>query len=536
VKRSWLVWFGLGLIVLVAGVLLVQTLSAYFSDSNLPQLASEIEVQQAVARLGTLTLSVNGTGEYVATDEVDLGFQNNGELVALNVSIGDQVLAGEVLAQLKIDQTPAELGASLAAAKLAVLNAQQNLNQYYENAEIEAAQALLALEEAQLALDSMDNYELEIALAEQELRLAESAVQDAEMNLYIANSAPSQAALDTAYASLLFKEKDLNEIQEQLAQAELQFKSAPNAAARDRLNQQILTLRAQLANQQLEYENALYKYDTLDDPPEAIDLSVAETRLRTAQAQLAEAQKNRDEVQSGPPEGDLAMAEAQLATAQADWEHLKHGPDADEILLAEAQLVTAQAELKSIEGSELILDLVSPIDGTVVSIDAHVGDRVNNQTIITLTDLSQPRVEVYLDEIDSANVQVGDWAEIIFDAIPETTYPGQVVEVDPQLRQVGNTLGVRALVLLDEPPHSLVKLTLGLNAGVDVIAEEVTDAVLVTIEAIGQDTDGSDIVYVIDGEKVETRLIQVGLKDATTAEIIAGLQPGERVALNFTQE
>ncbi|UCF28405.1 MAG: efflux RND transporter periplasmic adaptor subunit, partial [Chloroflexota bacterium] len=77
------------------------------------------------------------------------------------------------------------------------------------------------------------------------------------------------------------------------------------------------------------------------------------------------------------------------------------------------------------------------------------------------------------------------------------------------------------------------------NATVDVIAEEATNAVLVTIEAIEQDADGSDVVYVINGEQVEMRFVQVGLKDATTAEIIAGLEPGERVAiggLNFTQE
>ena len=46
-------------------------------------------------------------------------------------------------------------------------------------------------------------------------------------------------------------------------------------------------------------------------------------------------------------------------------------------------------------------------------------------------------------------------------------------------------------------------------------------------------------MYVIEGEQVEMRLIQVGLKDATTAEIVAGLEPGERVAiggLDFTQE
>jgi len=539
VKRSWLAWIGLGLIVLVAGVFLMQTLIAYFNDSNPGPLASEIDIQQAVARQGTLTLSVNGSGEFVSTDEIELGFQESGELVAMNVNVGDQVLAGDVLAQIKIDQTAAELAASLTTAELQVLNAQQNLDQYYQNAKLDSAQALLALEKAQLALDSLENYELEQAIAEQELRLAEGAVEEAEMNLSLVNSSPSQGALDTAYASLLFKEKELNEIQEELDRAESQFKSAPNAAARDRLNQQILNLRAQLANQQLEYENALYRSSTLDDPPDAIQLSVAEAQLRTAQAQLAEAQENWEAAQAGPLDGDLAMAEAQLSAAQAEWEGVKDGPDAEKILLAEAQLAKAQAELKLIEVDELILDLVSPIGGTVLSIDAQVGDRNNNETVLKLADLSQPLVEVYLDEIDSANVQVGDRAEIIFDAIPERTFSGQVVEVDPQLHRVGNTQGVRVLVLLDEPPSTLVNLPLGLNAGVDIVAEEAIDVVLVTVEALEQTTDGSYVVYVIDGENIETHPVQIGLRDATTAEIIAGLQPGERVAigsLNFTQE
>ncbi len=538
-KRSWLIWIGLGIIVIVAGVLLVQTLVAYFNGSDPEQMASEIEIQQAVARQGTLTLSVNGSGEYVASDEVELGFQENGQLVALNVNVGDQVLEGDVLAQLKIDQTPAELAANVTNAELEVLRAQNNIDQYYENAEIAAAQALLALEEAQLVLESLEHYDLEMALAEQELRLAEDTVQEAEMKLYIVNSSPSQAAVDTAYASLLFKEKELDEIKDQLAQAELQFKSAPNEAARDRLNQQILTLRARLANQQLEYENALYKYNTMDDPPENNELTVAETQLATAQAQLAEAKEKWETAQAGPANGDLAMAEAQLAAAQAEWERVKDGPGSNEIQLAEAALAKAEAELKLIEAGELILDLVSPIDGTVLSIDAHVGDRIEDQIILTLADLSQPIVEVYLDEIDSANVQVGDRAEINFDAIPERTFSGQVVEVDSELRRVGNTQGVRALVLLDEPPNNLVNLPLGLNAAVDIIAEEAANTVLVMIEAIEQDADGGDIVYVIDGDQVETRLIQVGLKDATTAEVTTGLEPGERVAIggmNFTQE
>jgi HlyD family secretion protein len=153
--------------------------------------------------------------------------------------------------------------------------------------------------------------------------------------------------------------------------------------------------------------------------------------------------------------------------------------------------------------------------------------------------LNQPSVEVYLDEIDSANVQVGDRAEIIFDAIPELTYHGQIVEIDPGLSRVGSSQALRALVLLDTMPTELIKLPLGLNAAADIISGDTTNAVLVTVEALEQKTDGSYIVYVIDGETVEPRPVQVGLMDAATAEIIAGLLPGERVAignLNFDQE
>ena len=538
-KRNRIAWIGLALFVIIAGGFLYLILSAASGDSNQGQLAGEDEIQGAVARTGDLILSVSGSGELVSVSEAGLSFQEQGELVELNVHVGDQVQTGDVLARLQIDQTAAELAANLTNAELEVLRAQQSLDQLYENAEFAAAQALVALEGAQLAVEELLDDELEQALAQQALHLAEEAVQEAEMNLYIVNSSPSQEAIDIAYASFLFKEKDLKEIQLRVAQTEYQFKSAPNQVVRDRLNQQILNLRVQLANQQLEYENALYKYNTLDDPPEMVDLTVGEAQLSTAQAQLAEAQKNWEEVESGPKESDLAVAEAKLGEAQAELDNLKDGPDPDEIVLAEAQLAKAEAKLAMLQAEQLVLDLVAPMDGTVLSISAEVGDRINNQTILTLADLSQPRVEVFLDEADSADIQVGNQAEIIFDAIPELIFEGQVVEIDPGLSRIGNTQGLRVVVVLDPLPNELIKLHLGLNAAADIITGEATNAVLVTVEALEQQDDGSYSVYVINGETIEQRPVQVGLMDATTAEIVAGLQSREQVAignLNFDQE
>ena len=43
---------------------------------------------------GNLVLSVSGSGELVPNAEVELGFQDKGELVELNVHVGDQVQHG----------------------------------------------------------------------------------------------------------------------------------------------------------------------------------------------------------------------------------------------------------------------------------------------------------------------------------------------------------------------------------------------------------------------------------------------------------
>jgi HlyD family secretion protein len=539
VKLNRIAWIGLILVIGIVGGYLFLTLCSPFGNTNQSRQAVENELQSAVARMGDLTLSVSGSGELVAISETSPSFEERGELVALNVGVGDQVQAGDVLASLKIDQTEAELVADKAKAELEVLLAQQNLEGTYETAQLAAAQALVTLEESQLAVDKLQNYELEQALALETLRQAEEAVQDAETSLYIVNSTPSQAAMDTAYASLLFKEKELNEIQEQIAQAEYQFKSAPNQMVRDRLDQQLKNLRVRLANQQLEYENALYKYETLDDPPEEVDLSVAETRLATTLELLAEAQRYWEKVQEGPPAGDLAMAEAQLAEAQSEWERSKDGPDPDELELMEAQLAKAELELLMLQDEVLVLDLVAPMDGIVLSIDAEIGDRINNKPILTLADLSKSMVAVSLDEIDMANIQVGNQAEVRLDALPDQTLHGQVVQIDPSLVRIGNLQAARIWVLLDALPSDLIWLPLGINTGVDIVTGEAVDAILVTIEALYEDEHGGYVVYVISGESLEPRTVQVGLMDATTAEIMAGLQPGEQVAignLNFDQE
>ena len=66
----------------------------------------------------------------------------------MRVAAGDKVQTGKILARLKIDKTPAQHQAELASAQLAVVEAQQTLDQLVTNADLEAATALLPLKTA----------------------------------------------------------------------------------------------------------------------------------------------------------------------------------------------------------------------------------------------------------------------------------------------------------------------------------------------------------------------------------------------------
>ena len=533
VKRKKILWVGLVsvVILLIGGYSYYAVLGSAVGISQ-AQGTQMPSIQQATARRGDLRVTVSGSGTLEPASSLDLSFQENGELLTMNVRAGDVIKAGDVLARLKLDRTPGQHASDLADAQLAVVKAQQALDELNANAQLTSAQALAALESAQQALDDLQHPELEQAQAQQALVEAKIAVQDAQMQVDILNSKPSQAARDTAYASLLFKQKDLADLQAQIAKLDYQIRSSDNRTQRDRLKRQMLDLQVQLAQQQQEVEGAANKYDTMDDPADALDVQVAETQLATAQAQLAQAQAQFNTAQSKPLSGDLAVAQNDLAQAQASWELVKDGSDPDQVVQAQAQLAKVQAQLALVQQENLEVQLAAPWDGTVLSVGANPGDRINGQVILSLADLSHPRLEIYLDETDQANVRGRSQAEVVFDALPDQTFSGQVVSVDPSLQRSGNTYAVQAWIDLDAAATDTVsKLPLGLSASVDIIAGETRNAVLVPVEALHELSNGRYMVYVMTGENIEERAVTVGLRDYTTAEITDGLAAGESIAI-----
>ncbi len=527
-KPKWLTWVLLASF--AAGALAGISI---FSSRRSAELVDPTEstVHQAVARLGSLTVTVSGSGEMAPATTVELGFEQSGMLTELLVKAGDEVSAGELLARLRVDKTPAEFAAELAAAELAVIQAEQALDQLYENAPLETAQALLRVEQTAWALEEVQHDELERALAQQAVAEAQEAIDAGEMAKYIANSSASEDAIYTAYASLLFKEKLLAETEKQIARTQNQIKSAPNDMQKRMLKRQLMNLNLKIAEQRIDIQNAQARYGNMQKPAEALEVSLAETQLDSAQEQLASAQREWQAIQNGPTSGEIAAAQADYLEAKAVYARLKDGADPQQVAQLETALEIAQAQLADVQAEEPTLELVAPMDATVLQVDASAGDRISAGTFITLADLRQPSVEIYLDETDIHAVQPGDSAEIVFDALPDEVFSGVIALVDPSLLDTSNTSAGRVWAQLDATTPKSVMLPVGLNASVDIITGRVDESVLVPVEALRHDGSGVTRVYVLRDGTWEQIKVSVGLEDLTTAEILDGLVAGDIVAI-----
>jgi HlyD family secretion protein len=495
----------------------------YRSSSNQ---ASQPTLQTAVARRGNLVVSASATGKVIAPQEISLGFDESGTLSELLVKVGDKVKAGDVLARMDTGKTEQDVALALAEAQLNVVTAQQNLDDLYANADSDAANALKAVEDAQAALDDLQNSATTQAEALQTLTQAQQELATAQQAYNNKRSTASQSVINEAYAQLVLAKKNYEDQKEKFNDYAKKPDSDPEKAAAQ--------LKFSAAEQA--YKSALSYYNAATGTGSQLDQEVTAADLAAAQAKVDDAQREYDRVKNGPTPGEVALAQANLAVAQAKYATLKDGPDSAQVNLDKAQLADAQAKLEVAKQDSAVQELTAPIDGTILSIDANIGDSVGTGSVISMADLSQPVLEIYLDETDLDKIGVGYEVDVTFDALPDSTFTGHVTEVSPSLQSVSNVAAVVAKAQLD--PSSFSKpqsLPVGANASVSVIGGRAQNAVLVPVEALREISPGEYAVFVMQNGELKLRQVKVGLMDYTSAEITSGLQAGEVVSLGTGQ-
>ncbi len=242
-------------------------------------------------------------------------------------------------------------------------------------------------------------------------------------------------------------------------------------------------------------------------------------------------------------EATLAVAQANLAKAQVTLDTLtkNNGIDPIELATAENKVSSAQLNVETAKETLAGATITAPFDGTILSVAGAAGDSVGTGAFVTIADLANPLVKFSVDEADMDKIAVGQTAKVVFDALPEQTFQGKVTRIDPALTTSGQykvATGVIKLELSQDSASASInaKLLEGLTGTVTLVQASAENVLLVPIAALRDLGDGTYSVFVVgtDGQ-LKMRVVEVGLKDSTSAEIKSGLKAGDTVTTGTTQ-
>ena len=254
-----------GIIILVIAVLAsswwLYTQDREPADAQLPDGVTTAQVTR-----GDIEDRVSSTGSVIAGRTEALSFSTAGRVAEVLVEKDDQVVAGQLLARLDVEDLELRL---------------------------RQAEAALQISEAQLARAQKEPAAEEIASARAAVASASAGLQDLRRGPTEQDKELARLAIDQAKNSLWAAQGSRDAI-------------AGNPAAPGGQKDQA---EAQVLNAEVQVQIAELRYQQLFEPPKASAVAQAETQLRQAEANLAR-------LLSQPSPEDIAVAEAQVAQAR----------------------------------------------------------------------------------------------------------------------------------------------------------------------------------------------------------------------------
>ncbi len=377
---------------------------------------------------------VDARGIVVPEQWTLLSFSLGGTLARLEVSTGDVVRQGDVIARL--DTAQMEIGVAQAEAGLAA--AEANLALVLAGAspeEIQAAEQAVRAADARVAAAVAQRDALYSAITEADIAEAEARVNEARYQLdkardqlnYIANFDPALCAQAEQ------QQVNLN--------PELLVGLPPDVAQ---------AVQEQL-QASLRFQCPIGMYGMVEDYTQ-----LAELGLQASEAYLAMLRDGPNQSQVDIENARIRMASAAADAARARLELLKAQPFPEQVVMAQAQVAQAEAEVAIARALLQQGELIAPFPGTITDVLIDAGEFIApGQPVVRLADLSRLRVETTdLNEIEVARVQEGSRTVVTFDALPGVEVEGTVVSIAPRAAE-GIGVTYTAIVALEAPPADL---------------------------------------------------------------------------------
>jgi HlyD family secretion protein len=283
--------------------------------------------------------------------------------------------------------------------------------------------------------------------------------------------------------------------------------------------------QANLKSSQADFERAKVDAEGPDVPllKRAYDraISMAKDGVVSTSA-LEDAQKNYE----------LALNKQNVSKAQVTVLKAK-------IAQAGANVAQDQANLKQLDEQLSYTDIISPIDGIVLSRDVQMGDAVSSilvlgssaTLVMTLGDTSEVYVKGKVDESDIGKVYLGQRARIKVESFKDKTFDGKVTKISPMGVEKDNVTTFEVRVSIQNPGG---ELKAEMTANAEIILEEHKAVLQIPEGAILYDKDKKASVEIPDpkGKEGKNKIaVNIGISNGAKTEVLSGLKEGDQVVL-----
>lgn len=539
---------------------------------------------------GTLVVSIAGSGQVSALNQVDVKARVSGDIVAVGVKNGQEIKSGALVAQ--VDSRDAQK--AVRDAEVSLESARLSLDKLKQPAD---AYSILQAENS--LTNTRDNL-LKLRLSQQtDYQKTQDAKQKAEDNIAKAYddsfNAISGAFLNfptmiTAFNDILYSKeigksesavgKDLwnisalintvstdyaNKLTTFQVAAESDYKSARSkydanfehyksasrysdrATIESLLSETLETARAmaQAAKSESNYLDTWVDYRSTNNLTIFSKVKEYQANLATYIGQannhlsnllsiqrtlqdnreaLVGAERDLKEMDQNNPL-DLVAAESALKEKEASLTKLKSGPDALDIQSQELSVKQRENALQ--DAKEKLADyyIHAPFDGVVAKTNIKAGDPVSTGTILATLITKQRLAEVPLNEIDVAKIKIGQKATLIFDAVPDLSITGEVVEIDAIGATTQGVVNYGVKISFDTQDD---RIKSGMSVSAAIITDVRQDVMLVSNSAVKSIGGLSHVEILVNGAP-QSQSVEIGLSNDAKTEILSGLKAGDKV-------
>jgi HlyD family secretion protein len=523
--------------IISAILILLIAAGGYFGYKRLNNKGEETKYVLAAVTKDTLIVSVSGSGQVSALDQVDIKSKTAGEVLYVDAVNGQKVKNGTLLA--KIDDSDAQT--AVKDAETSYQQAQLDLEKMKGiTNDLGSIQGIKDKATADLQNSYQTTFN-NISNVFVDLPTIMSGLHD----MFYLTTLGSWGQLNIDYYVSVLKtyNSDATQLRDNINSNYNQVNEAYNKNLTDYRSVSIFSDGESIEQLTNETTETLKKFSYL--------IKITSDFIRLYQTEL----KNNDlmpqsssntnlsnlNTYAGKINGYLSTMLANTNAIQANKEALAE----TEYTIADQEDKVAAAE-KTLDDAKKKLEdysIYAPFDGVVAEVNVKTGDSISSGTTIATLITEQQIGEITLNEVDVAKVKVGQKVTLTFDALSEVSISGKVLGVDSIGTANQGVVSYGVKIGFDTQDE---RVKLGMSVTADIITDVKQDILVLPNSAVKSQGDSKYVELVEASDDIKQKLlasvsgvtlpsspkqqsIETGLSNDTSTEIVSGLNEGDVV-------